>query len=140
MKTMAKCSVVGLWAATMLCAPPSVWGQERDSLQVFAVIYSRGPAWIESWGAFEQPAVHEHIMPPAVHEHIMHLENLGDRLIAAAPFEVPSGDLTVGISVLRAESQQAAQRWAESDPAVRNGVMTVKVYRWRVSRIAAWSR
>ena len=92
--------------------------------QVYAVIYSRGPAWKDDASVFANPAVKAHVQ---------YFTALAEKLIGAAPFELNAGEPTVGMVLMLSESATAARAWAENDPAVKAQVMTTKVLRWRVT-------
>jgi uncharacterized protein YciI len=115
--------VVSTLAAT---SPAAQTSPSSPTLQVFAVIYSRGPAWTDDAKAFAHPAIKEHIG---------YFTSLGDRLIAASPFVPDAKDPTVGMVLMLAESAETANAWADADPAIKAQVMTNKAYRWRVSSI-----
>jgi uncharacterized protein YciI len=120
--------VVSTLAATV---PAAQTPSPASTLQVFAVIYSRGPAWTDDAKAFAHPAVKEHLG---------YFTSLGDRLIAASPFALDARDPTVGMVLMLAESADAANAWADADPAIKAQVMTNKAYRWRVSSIREYKR
>lgn len=94
--------------------------------QVFAAIYSRGPVWTDDATAFAHPSLKAHVQ---------HFQNLGDRLLGAAPFALDASDPTVGMVRLLADSETAAREWGNVDPAVVANLMKVKVHRWRVSSL-----
>jgi uncharacterized protein YciI len=120
--------VVSTLAATV---PAAQTPSPASTLQVFAVIYSRGPGWTDDAKAFAHPAVKEHVG---------YFTSLGDRLIAASPFALDAKDATVGMVLMLAESADAANAWASADPAIKAQVMTNKAYRWRVSSIREYKR
>lgn len=45
----------------------------------------------------------------------------------------PCLDEAYGIVIFRAESDEAAKRFMDEDPAIRNGLMTAEVHRFRIS-------
>ncbi len=123
---LAVLAVLGLTVSATLAS-----SQEEKPKQVFAVLYSRGSAWVEGKSPFEQQAIPEHVQ---------HIRDLGERLIGAAPFEknhADPKDRTVGLVVLFAEDERDAREWAEADPSVEAKVMEAKVYRWPVEWVRA---
>jgi uncharacterized protein YciI len=113
----------------MTVAATTPAAQTPPALQVYAVIYSRGPEWKSDAAAFAHPAVKEHVG---------YFTSLGDRLTAASPFVLDAHDPTVGMVLMLGESLEAAHTWAIADPALKAQVMTNKVYRWRVSNIRTY--
>jgi uncharacterized protein YciI len=69
--------------------------------------------------------------------HLDHLWNIrrmldSGRLVAAGPF-VGNGEIR-GVFVFATESIDEARAWAESDPAVKAGLMTVELHPWLVAK------
>jgi uncharacterized protein YciI len=52
------------------------------------------------------------------------------RSIVAGPFAPAAGDRLVGMTVVRADSAAAAERWAAADPAVQAGRFRATVRAW----------
>jgi len=113
--------LTALWAINMAIGQ----GQMQRPM-VFAVIYDRGPAWVEGKPILEQPTI------PG---HIQHHRNLGEKRIAAAPFTPLPEDMSVGMVVLLAHSQEQAQAWVDNDPAVKSKVMTARLRRWHLESL-----
>lgn len=44
-----------------------------------------------------------------------------------------TGADTIGLVIFRAETEEAARRIIENDPAVKNGVMTAQVYPYKIA-------
>ncbi len=106
---------------------------EEKPLAVHAALYTRGAQWLAGKSLFEQPKVREHIE---------HNRGLGERLIGAAPFAKDyqdPNDPAIGLVLLLAESAEAAAEWAEADPMVAAGVMDVRVHRWNVESVRAFT-
>ncbi len=128
---MSKRSLMGgLWVIGCLLAQASAPFAQTPpapaAQQVYAVIFARGSGWTSDAAA---------IAHPALKEHVAHFQSLGERLIAAAPFVFVEGEPTVGMVLLLADSDTAAQTWAAADPAVKAQVMTNTVRRWRVTAV-----
>jgi uncharacterized protein YciI len=69
-----------------------------------------------------------------VGEHFQHLKRLLDEGITILMGRTTNNDEdTMGLVVFRAENEAEAQRIMESDPAIRNGVMSAKLYPYRVA-------
>jgi uncharacterized protein YciI/uncharacterized damage-inducible protein DinB len=67
-------------------------------------------------------------------DHLWNIRRMMDegKMIAAGPF-MKDGDLR-GIFVLNTESAEEAKAWAETDPAVRAGRLTVEIRPWLVAK------
>jgi len=122
-------ATVVLVVCALAATSPSA--QARAAEQVFAAIYSRGPAWTTDQAAAKDPKILEHVE---------YFAALGVRLIGAGTFSPVAGDGPVGMVLLTAPDEPAALAWARADPAVVAGVMQARVVRWRVQDVRAWSR
>jgi uncharacterized protein YciI/uncharacterized damage-inducible protein DinB len=67
-------------------------------------------------------------------EHLWNIRRLMDqgKMLAAGPF-LMDGDLR-GIFVFNTESAEEAKAWAEADPAVKAGRLTVEIHPWLVAK------
>jgi uncharacterized protein YciI len=64
-------------------------------------------------------------------EHRAHYAALGEDLLLAGPYLDDAGEPIGSMIIMRAENQQAAQRYAEADPYWTNGVFSsLSVSRW----------
>ncbi len=68
-----------------------------------------------------------------VAEHFAYLQNLAAQgLIILVGRTLTTDENTMGITVFRAEAEDAARKIMNSDPAVREGVMTATLYPFKV--------
>ncbi len=67
-------------------------------------------------------------------DHLWHIRRMLDegKMLTAGPF-MKDGDLR-GIGVLNTESAEEAKAWAEADPAVKAGRVTVEIHPWLVAK------
>jgi uncharacterized protein YciI/uncharacterized damage-inducible protein DinB len=67
-------------------------------------------------------------------DHLWHIRRMMDegKMLAAGPF-MKDGDLR-GIFVFNTESAEEAKAWAEADPAVKAGRLTVEIRPWLVAK------
>src|SRR5262249_29471981 len=66
--------------------------------------------------------------------HLEYLEGLAKRgVVLMAGRTQTADDKTFGLVVFRAESEDAARRIADADPAVAHGVMRAEVYPYRIA-------
>jgi len=81
-------------------------------------------------GGGAQPALSQQIQLA----HLWNIRRMLDsgKLVAAGPF-VGNGELR-GVFVFATESMDEARAWAESDPAVKAGLMTVELHPWLVAK------
>jgi uncharacterized protein YciI len=97
----------------------------RTTMTKYHLAFLRGKS-----GGDVQPASSQQI-------HLDHLWNIrrmldSGRLVAAGPF-VGNGEVR-GVFVFATESMDEARAWAESDPAVKAGLMTVELHPWLVAK------
>jgi len=87
----------------------------------FVLVHSPGPKWQEGLSFQEQPGVDEHVR---------YMGELFERglMVMGGPFLDNSG----GMMISRTDTLEAALRLARSDPAVRSGLLNVKVHPWLV--------
>ena len=86
--------------------------------QIFAIIFGRGPAWLEDHPVFEQPLA-EH----GAYE--LSLFQAGT-LLSGGPFLDDSG----GLSIIRCADRAAAEAIIAADPAVAKGIMSAELRPW----------
>ena len=89
-------------------------------MKTFLIIYSPGPAWLAGKPTPEQPL-------QAHGKHILEMYRAG-KLRFAGPFEDDSG----GAVVIEVEDRQAAQSFADDDPAVIDRILTYDIRPWRL--------
>ncbi len=87
----------------------------------FVVVHAPGPLWKKGISFREQPGVGDHVR---------FMAGLAERdqLVMGGPFLDDSG----GMAVLRVADAAEARRIAETDPAVRSGLLTFTVRPWLV--------
>ena len=69
-----------------------------------------------------------------VGEHFQHLKRLKEEGITILMGRTTDDDeTTMGLVIFRAENEAEARRVMESDPAIRNGVMSATLYPYRVA-------
>jgi uncharacterized protein YciI len=89
----------------------------------YVVIYRKGPAFDVKKKPTEQEGIKGHVA---------YFQKLGENLVGASPFfNAAEDDPAKGMIIIKAESLEAAQKWAEQDPTViaKTGIATV--YLWR---------
>ncbi len=92
----------------------------NDQPQIYYVLFhSPGSAWVEGTGFREQPGVIEHA------RYMMGFQETGHMQLGG-----PFLDDTGGMMVMRAASQEEAEGFANADPCVKNGLLTVQVKPW----------
>ncbi len=110
--------------------PASAPGAAQQALRPYLAIYRRGPAWVAGADVFRQPTIMEHIR---------HHEGLNERLLAAGPLK-SSDEQLVGLVLILAESQAAAEQWLAADPSLHRGIMVATIGEWRLSKIRPYAR
>jgi uncharacterized protein YciI len=94
----------------------------NEQPQIYYVFFhTPGPAWVDGIDFREQPGVIDHVK-------YMASFLATDQLLIGGPFLDNSG----GMMVMRAENQEAAERAAYADPAVKAGLLRVNVKPWLV--------
>ena len=69
-----------------------------------------------------------------VGEHFQHLKRLKDEgTTILMGRTIDDDETTMGLVIFRAENEAEAKRILESDPAIRNGVMSATLYPYRVA-------
>ena len=64
-------------------------------------------------------------------EHLKHLDNLGDKLVIAGPFQTEEGKATGSFMVIEAPDLATATSLYEQDPFIKEGVFgSYKISRW----------
>ncbi len=67
-------------------------------------------------------------------EHLKHLDDLGDRLVIAGPFQTEEGKATGSFMVIEAPDLAAATALYEQDPFIQQGVFdSYKISRWALT-------
>ena len=67
-------------------------------------------------------------------EHLKHLDNLGDKLVLAGPFQTEEGKATGSFMVIDAPDLEAATSLYEQDPFIKHGVFeSYKISRWSLT-------
>jgi uncharacterized protein YciI len=89
--------------------------------EYLAVVLSPGPAWNAARGRDEQAGMMEH------RAYMRSLFERGDIL-----FGGPFVDRMGGVAVYRTKSREEAERLANGDPGVRDGLIRAEVTRWRL--------
>jgi uncharacterized protein YciI len=111
---------IGVKAAEMAASNPDMkWTMKVHQL----VLLRRGPHTTQPAAEAQRIQV----------EHLRHIKWLMDerRMLAAGPF-TDDGELR-GVFVLNTESSDEARAWAEADPAVKAGRLTVEIRPWFVA-------
>jgi uncharacterized protein YciI len=87
----------------------------------FVLVHSPGPKWQAGLSFQEQPGVDEHVR---------YMGELFERglMVMGGPFLDDSG----GMMISRTQTIEEARRLARDDPAVRSGLLNVKVHPWLV--------
>jgi uncharacterized protein YciI len=90
----------------------------------FVILHRPGSAWERGVDFREQPGVRDHV------EHYRQIHEKG-LLQMGGPFLTPdSGGMMIPVAGI---SEEEARRMAESDPAVRAGLLEVEVRPWTVA-------
>ena len=64
-------------------------------------------------------------------EHLKHLDNLGDKLVIAGPFQTEEAKATGSFMVIEAADLKAATELFEADPFIKQGVFeSYEISRW----------
>jgi uncharacterized protein len=94
-------------------------------LQLFVIEHSPGRAWLDGVGFREQPGVDVHMA---------FMRSLHDRgvLVLGGPFLDDADGTHVGMAIIRAESQEAADALASGDASVAAGLLQIRVRPWLV--------
>jgi uncharacterized protein YciI len=67
-------------------------------------------------------------------EHLKHLDNLGDKLVIAGPFQTEEGKATGSFMVIEAPDLPTATSLYEQDPFIKHGVFdSYKISRWALT-------
>lgn len=67
-------------------------------------------------------------------EHLKHLDNLGDKLVIAGPFQTEEGKATGSFMVIEAPDLAAATALYAEDPYIRHGVFeSYTISRWALT-------
>ena len=103
-------------------------GRPNPDVAVFALLYERGPAWIEGRDVPEQPGIAEHRQ---------YLGEHSAQIVANGPLVFESADSVVGLLVLQAGALAEAERFITEDPGVRSRVFRATARRWRLNRFRA---
>ena len=90
--------------------------------QKYAIVYRRGPGWIDGKSVFEQ----------ALHAHLAYMKGLSAQsiLVLGGPFI----DDTGGLIVVTAASLQEANALIANDPAVQEHIMCAEAHPWKLLR------
>lgn len=93
--------------------------------QLFVLFHSPGPAWDQKLGFMEQPGIGEHIA---------FMRSLTERglLVLGGPFGDEDPRIAVGMAVVSAPDAGEAQRIAQEDQSVEQGLLRVAVRPWIV--------
>jgi uncharacterized protein YciI len=88
----------------------------------YVLIHSHGKKWVDSLSFNEQPGIINHV------KYIRgFLEN--KKLVLGGPFPDNSG----GMMVCNVETMKEAEKIANNDPAVKSGMLNVKVKKWYIA-------
>ena len=93
--------------------------KEHQPPQLFVMFHTAGPNWVDSLPFTQQPGLMEHV-------EYMSTFMAGNKLVMGGPFLDNSG----GMMICKAESLEEAQSWAENDPTVKKGMLSVEVRPW----------
>jgi hypothetical protein len=67
-------------------------------------------------------------------EHLKHLENLGDKLVIAGPFQTEAATATGSFMVIEAPDLKTATELFEQDPFIKSGVFeSYEISRWALT-------
>ena len=67
-------------------------------------------------------------------EHLKHLDNLGDKLVIAGPFQTEEGKATGSFMVIEAPDLATATALYEEDPFIKQGVFErYEISRWALT-------
>jgi uncharacterized protein YciI len=90
--------------------------------QKFAIVYRRGPSWVERRSIFEQP----------LQAHLAYMKNLSAQsiLLLGGPFT----DDTGGLIVVAVDSLEEANALINKDPAVQEQIMCAEAHPWKLIR------
>jgi uncharacterized protein YciI len=89
----------------------------------YVVFHTPGPAWVAGRSLFEQPGIREHIA------HYRTWFDAGKLLLGGPHTDGQSGGMMIpklGIP------EDEVRRFAEADPAVRNGLLKVTIRPWMI--------
>ena len=96
-------------------------------MPLFVLFHRPGPTWAENVPFPEQPGIIDHVT-------FMRDLDRDGRLILGGPFDdEPAGPVDggpVGIAIVEADSEAAAEELAQSDASVQARLLTVKVRPW----------
>lgn len=93
-------------------------------MSLFVLFHSPGPAWDPALPYPEQPGVMEHIG---------FMRSLDERglMILGGPFDSPGPGEPVGMAIVKAADQAAAEALAAEDRSLLTGLLAVDVRPWR---------
>ena len=91
-----------------------------EDKQRFALIYSRGPAWVTGKPLAQQDLA-------AHRDWLADLHRKGT-LVVAGPFTDESG----GMAIIDATDEREARATLAADPAIINGVFVAELHAWRL--------
>jgi uncharacterized protein YciI len=67
-------------------------------------------------------------------EHLKHLDNLGDKLVIAGPFQTEQATATGSFMVIEAPDLKTATELFEQDPFIKHGVFeSYEISRWALT-------
>lgn len=121
---LAACGLLALMvspAAPQQPQPPLPAHSATSGHQLVAVLYSKGPKWIEDKDFIEQPI--------APHAQYMHALLAQDRLLLGGPYRDNLGELTI----LKVADFPDARAIVANDPAVQAGILKAELHPWQVS-------
>jgi uncharacterized protein YciI len=118
-----------LWLVLLAIAPAMAIAQpaEAPTTKQFLYLLRLAPRYqVDSaWSAADHAAVDEHF------KRLQQAAATGKVILAGRTSEAP--DKTFGIVVFEAESEDAARKFMEDDPAVKAGVMTATLHPYAVA-------
>ncbi len=116
---------LSLWFASFLLLCLAVVPLAKAQSQVpvrYVVFHKPGPGWLPGVDFREQPGVQEHV------KHYLKLSQDG-KLAMGGPFLDNSGGMMIPTADVTFEDIKA---FAESDPAVKSGLLIVEIKPWMV--------
>ena len=96
--------------------------EPKEAPIYYVVFHSHGEQWIDSLPPLKQPGLEEHLQ---------YLASLYEskQLIMSGPFL----DNTGGMWIFKVNSKEEAEKIAHENPAVKNGLLNVKIKPWLVT-------
>ena len=104
-------------------------GEDKPEKQFLYRLHTTRPEMLKTGPTKEEAAV--------VEEHFEYLKNLTRKgVVILVGRTLTTDESTFGITIFRAESEEAAREFMNNDPAVKKGVMRATLFPFRVALMA----